>query len=175
MLVEHTQTQNLNPITHKTIGNGGFKIKCMYGGDLSCQEITYLTHGRNEQDQLQHLPSISYWDWLRSKLQVIKHNETRVNHYVFLFHSSQIYYACPMDLLVTWGSNLTKALLITHWPIFPKVVFASNSSPLDKWASFFPQTDWVLVPLDIQQCSEDDLKSYTSNRGGECHRVGYCL
>ena len=31
------------------------------------------------------------------------------SHYVSLFHSSQIYYACPMDLLVTWGSNLTKS------------------------------------------------------------------
>ena len=47
MLVEHTQTQNLNPITHKTIGNGGFKIKCMYGGDLSCQEICISRMAKN--------------------------------------------------------------------------------------------------------------------------------
>ena len=26
-----------------------------------------------------------------------------------LFHSSQIYYARPMDLLVTWGSNLAES------------------------------------------------------------------
>ena len=111
MLVEHNQTQTHNPITHKTIWNGGFEIKCLYGGDLSCQEITHLTHGRREQDQLQHLPSISNWDWLRSKLQLIKHNETEENHYLCFscFHSSQIYYARPMDLLVTWGSNLAES------------------------------------------------------------------
>ena len=175
MLVEHTQTQNLNPITHKTIGNGGFKIKCLYGGDLSCQEITYLTHGRMEQDQLQHLPSISYWDWLRSKLQVIKHNETRVNHYVSLFHSSQIYYACPMDLLVTWGSNLTKSSPHHSLANFSQSGFCQQLIAFGQVSILFSPNGLGLVPLDIQQCSEDDLKSYTSNRGGECHRVGYCL
>ena len=39
MLVEHNQTQTHNPMTHKTIVNGGFEIKCLYGGDLSCQGI----------------------------------------------------------------------------------------------------------------------------------------
>ena len=56
-----------------------------------------------------------------------------------LFHSSQIYYACPMDLLVTWGSNLAESSHHHSLANFSQSGFASNSSLLDKWASFFPK------------------------------------
>ena len=92
-----------------------------------------------------------------------------------LFHSSQIYYACPMDLLVTWGSNLAESSHHHSLANFSQSGFCQQLIAFGKVSIFFSQTDWVLVPLDIQQCSEDDLKSYTSNCGGECHRVGHCL
>ena len=49
MLVEHNQTQTHNPMTHKTIVNGGFEIKCLYGGDLSCQGIIISRMAENDK------------------------------------------------------------------------------------------------------------------------------
>ena len=92
-----------------------------------------------------------------------------------LFHSSQNYYARPMDLLVTWGSNLAESSHHHSLANFSQSGFCQQLITFGQVSIVFSQTDWVLVPFDIQQCSEDDLKSYTSNRGGECHRVGYCL
>ena len=101
--------------------------------------------------------------------------QRKITPLCLLFHSSQIYYARPMDLLVTWGSNLAESSPHHSLANFSQSGFCQQLITFGQVSIVFSQTDWVLVPLDIQQCSEDDLKSYTSNRGGECHRVGYCL
>ena len=137
----------------------------------------YLTHGRKGKISCSicrpYQIEIDYgqnFNWLNTMKQ------RKITPLCLLFHSSQIYYARPMDLLVTWGSNLVESSPHHSLANFSQSGFLPATHRL--WTSehpFFSQTDWVLVPLDIQQCSEDDLKSYTSNRGGECHRVGYCL
>ena len=132
MLVEHNQTQTHNPMTHKTIVNGGFEIKCLYGGDLSCQEITisHMTEGSKISCSIcrPYQIEIDYGQNFNS----IKHNETEENHKVSLVSFLPNLLRMSIDLLVTWGSNLAESSHHHSLANFPKVVFASNSSPLDK-------------------------------------------
>ena len=70
----------------------------------------YLTHGRKGKISCSicrpYQIEIDYgqnFNWLNTMKQ------RKITPLCLLFHSSQIYYARPMDLLVTWGSNLVES------------------------------------------------------------------
>ena len=81
MLVEHSnQTQTPNPMTHKTVVNGGFEIKCLYRGDLSCQEITISRMAEGSNISCSICPPYQIEIDYGQNFNSIKHNETEENH-----------------------------------------------------------------------------------------------